>query len=193
MDNSRDTANLVEIDGLSVTIEQGLQIASLRYFDAAGGFATLVREIIGRPLPEPLHASGGDSASSDADIILAWRSPTETLILGSDASAFAELERRLASVADGCMVEQTGGIRVIRLQGRRAGDLLLRLGAATAIPGLGEARSSRLAELQVLTACVRAGQYLLLVERVYAKHLLDWIGATVADFDAAHGGEPSDN
>jgi hypothetical protein len=81
------------------------------------------------------------------------------------------------------MVDQTGGIRVLRLQGRRAGDLLLRLGAATAIPGLGEARSSRLAELHVLTVCVQAGQYLLLVDRVYAKHLLDWIGATVADFE----------
>ena len=81
------------------------------------------------------------------------------------------------------MVDQTGGIRVIQLQGRRAVDLLLRLGAATAIPGLGEARSSRLAELHVLVACVQAGHYLLLVERVYANHLLDWIGATVADFE----------
>jgi hypothetical protein len=58
---------------------------------------------------------------------------------------------------------------------------LLRLGAATAIPTLGEARSGRLAELQVLTACVNAGEYLLLVERVYAIHLLEWIGATAAD------------
>jgi heterotetrameric sarcosine oxidase gamma subunit len=185
MDNSRDTGNAVEIDGLSVTIEHGLLIASLRYFDAAGGFATTVREFIGRPLPEPLHASRADSATSDTDIILAWRSPTETLIVGNHGAAFAELQRRLASAADGCMVDQTGGIRVLRLQGRRAGDLLLRLGAATAIPGLGEARSGRLAELHVLTACVQAGQYLLLVERVYARHLLDWIGATAADL-AAH-------
>jgi heterotetrameric sarcosine oxidase gamma subunit len=190
MDDSRDTGRhagtAVEIDGLSVTIEQGLQIASLRYFDAAGGFAATVRETIGRPLPEPLQVSKADGATSDADIMLAWRSPTETLLLGKDGAAFAQLERRLASAQDGCMVDQTGGIRVLRLQGRRAGDLLLRLGAATAIPGLGEARSGRLAELHVLTACVRAGQYLLLVERVYAKHLLDWIGATAADFDAAH-------
>jgi heterotetrameric sarcosine oxidase gamma subunit len=185
MDNSRDTGNAVEIDGLSVTIEHGLQIASLRYFDAAGGFATTVRETLGRPLPEPLRASRAGT-TPDAHIILAWRSPTETLILGNPGAAFAELERRLASAADGCMVDQTGGIRLLRLEGRRAGDLLLRLGAATAIPALSEARSSRLAELHVLTVCVQAGQYLLLVERVYAKHLLDWIGATVADFDEAH-------
>jgi hypothetical protein len=58
---------------------------------------------------------------------------------------------------------------------------LLRLGAATAIPNLGEARSGRLAELQVLTACLVSGEVLLLVERVYANHLLEWIGATAAD------------
>jgi heterotetrameric sarcosine oxidase gamma subunit len=183
MDNSRDTGSAVEIDGLSVTVERGLQIASLRYFDAAGGFAAAVRETLGRPLPEPLQASKYDGATPDAHIILAWRSPTETLILSNHGAAFAELERRLASAADGCIVDQTGGIRVLRLQGRRARDLLLRLGAATAIPALSEARSGRLAELQVLTACVQAGHYLLLVERVYAKHLLDWIVATVADFE----------
>ena len=39
----------------------------------------------------------------------------------------------------------------------RARDLLLRLGAATALPDLGEARTGRLAELPVLTLCVTAG------------------------------------
>jgi hypothetical protein len=58
---------------------------------------------------------------------------------------------------------------------------LLRLGATSTIPNLGEARSGRLAELQVLTACLLPGEFLLLVERVYANHLLEWIGATAAD------------
>jgi hypothetical protein len=38
-----------------------------------------------------------------------------------------------------------------------------------------------LAELQVLTACLAPQEFLLLVERVYANHLLEWIGATAAD------------
>ena len=80
------------------------------------------------------------------------------------------------------MVVQTGGMRVLRVTGPKARDLLLRLGSVTAIPALGEARSARLAELQVLTACVQAGEYLLLVDRVYANHLLGWVRATVADF-----------
>jgi hypothetical protein len=95
------------------------------------------------------------------------------------------------------MVNQTGGIQVLRVQGPRAADLMVRLGAPTAAPAAapaaaraaahvtmpspGEARSSRLAELQVLTACVHAGELLLLVERVYADHLLGWIRATAAD------------
>jgi hypothetical protein len=79
------------------------------------------------------------------------------------------------------MVNQTGGIGALRVRGKKAGDLLLRLGAATAIPNLGEARSGRLAELQVMTACLLPGEFLLLVERVYANHLLEWIGATAAD------------
>jgi hypothetical protein len=33
----------------------------------------------------------------------------------------------------------------------------------------------------VLTACLVSGEVLLLVERVYANHLLEWIGATAAD------------
>jgi hypothetical protein len=68
------------------------------------------------------------------------------------------------------------------VRGLKARDLLARLGAVASIPDLGEARSSRLAELQVMTVCVQAGEFLLLVERVYAHHLLEWMGATVADF-----------
>ncbi len=56
------------------------------------------------------------------------------------------------------------------------------MGAATAIPAPGEARSGRVAEVPVLTACVESGEFLMLVERVYADHLLGWMRATVADF-----------
>jgi hypothetical protein len=103
------------------------------------------------------------------------------LLLTNDRAAFDELERQLASAADGCMVNLTGGILVLRVRGDKTGDLLLRLGSATTFPNLGEARSARLAELQVLTVSVVPNEYLLLVERVYANHLLEWIGVTAAD------------
>jgi sarcosine oxidase gamma subunit len=173
---------VIDVDGLSVRHERGLQIASLRYFEPGGSFAAAVAGFAGGPLPEPLRALQVERATHDAHLVFAWRSPTETLLLSNGKTAFTELAQRLATAVDGCMVDQTGGICVFRVRGPRAGDLLVRLGATTAMPGLGEARSGRLAELQVLTVCVQAGEYLLLVERVYADHLLEWIRATAADF-----------
>jgi sarcosine oxidase gamma subunit len=181
MDNPPQRSSVIEADGISVKIDFGLRIASLRYFDAAGGFAGAVREILGRPLPQPLHAVRIDGLADDAHCILAWRSPTETLFLSSDVGPFNDVERRLADAPGGCLVNQTGGIRALRVRGSRTRDLLLRLGAPTAIPGLGEARSSRLAELQVLVVCVQSDELILLVERVYADHLLEWMAVTVAD------------
>jgi hypothetical protein len=181
MDEPQGRTTAVDIDGLSVSTDRDVQIASLRYFHRSGKFGAAVREAAGRELPEPLRALQIGSATQGSYVILAWRSPTETLLLSNDRAAFDEFGRELAAAPDGCMVNQTGGICVLRVQREKAGDLLLRLGAATAIPNLGEARSGRLAELQVLTACVLPKEYLLLVERVYVNHLLEWIGATAAD------------
>jgi heterotetrameric sarcosine oxidase gamma subunit len=183
VDNSAAAPSVVEGDGLRVTGLPG-QVASLRYFDRMGRFAETVRETLGMPLPQALRATARDSAGRGAGLVLAWRSPTETLLLcgDHDRPAFAELQQRLADAADGSMVDQTGGIRGYRLEGQRARDLLQRMGATTTIPGLGEARGGRLAELQVLAACVQAGEFLLWVERVYADHLVEWMRATVADF-----------
>jgi sarcosine oxidase gamma subunit len=182
--------------GLSVRWDHGLAIASLRYFDPAGPFAVEVGEVLGGPLPEPLRAhrrrlpTTGDSAETSAEstrkvgseLAVAWRSPTETLLLTADAGWLAEVSRFAAVRSDGCLVDQTGGILSLVLTGARAPDLLLRLGSTDAIPALGEARTSRLAELSVMSLCIRPGEILLLVERVYGRHLMGWIRETVADF-----------
>jgi sarcosine oxidase gamma subunit len=170
----------VDIDGLTV-MQGAWQVASLRYFDSAGAFADAVRESTGESIPKPLRALRVKSGAGDGCILM-WRSPTEALLLCADHRAFAAIEQRAAAASDGCLVDQTGGICVLHVTGRRAPDLLSRLGATTAIPALGHALSGRLAELPVLTACLQAGEYLLLVERVYADHLLGWIRATAADF-----------
>jgi sarcosine oxidase gamma subunit len=182
MASSPAESSEVEVAGLSVRVQRQVEVASLRYFDAADRFAAKVREFLGGPMPAPLRALRTETAPGDAPFILLWRSPTETLLLSYDPAALTELDERVASEVDGCMVIQTGGIRVLRVAGPKAPDLLLRLGSAAATPAEGEARAGRLAELQVLTACVQAGEYLLLVERVFANHLLDWIRATAADF-----------
>jgi sarcosine oxidase gamma subunit len=169
----------IESAALSVRTEPKYHIASLRYFDPAGPFTAAVSEGLGCKIPAPLGAARIDHGGGHS--ILAWRSPSETLFLCSDAERFSALEHRLAGDADGCLVNQCGGIRVVRVAGTEARDLLLRLGAATALPHLGEAHTGRLAELSVLTLSVAPEEYLLLVERVYAQHLLDWVQATAAD------------
>jgi heterotetrameric sarcosine oxidase gamma subunit len=180
VDKVQELFAAVEAKELTVDGIRAMQVASLRYFDPAGSFASAVQNVIGRLLPQALRA---DSATSgdDAQSILAWRSPTETLLLSTDQEAFTDLKERLAGATDGCMVDQTGGWCAVRVRGGRAGDLLLRLGASASIPGVGEARSSRLADLPVLALCVQPGTLILLVERVYLKHFLGWIATTVAD------------
>jgi sarcosine oxidase gamma subunit len=190
VDESQELFAAIEVKELTVEGIRGMQVASLRYFDPAGDFGEAVRRRIGTALPQALRAdlSALDSSTrvpitqgGDAKFILAWRSPTETLLLSADRGAFAQLEESLASLPDGCMVDQTGGLCAVRVSGSRAGDMLLRLGSSASIPAVGEARSSRLADLQVLTLCVQPGTLILLVERVYLPHLVGWISATAAD------------
>jgi sarcosine oxidase gamma subunit len=190
VDNSQELFAAIEVNGLTVDGIRGMCVASLRYFDPAGHFADVVKDLIGRPLPQPLRADsatldstalGSTTLGGDAKFILAWRSPTETLLLSADRGAFASLEDSLANVPDGCMVDQTGGLCAVRVSGSRAEDMLRRLGSSASIPAVGEARSSRLADLQVLTLCVQPGTLILLVERVYLAHLLGWMSTTAAD------------
>jgi sarcosine oxidase gamma subunit len=198
MDSRRDLGveDGFSADDLSVRWDHGLAIASLRYFDSAGSFATEVGEVLGGPLPEPLRAhrhvpvAADDRAEGRADgaarptseLVLAWRSPTETLLITADTGWLDTVGRFATARSDGCLVDQTGGILSLVVTGRRASDLLLRLGSTDAIPALGEARTSRLAELSVTSLCTLPGEILLLVERVYTRHLFGWIRETVADF-----------
>lgn len=113
--------------------------------------------------------------------LLAWRSPTETMILTTDAAVLDALAARLADATDACLVDQSGGIWVLRLTGSRVADVLLRLGSTTVIPAVGQALTGRLAELTVTAVAVQEGEILLLMDRFYADHLLGWIRETIAD------------
>jgi hypothetical protein len=172
----------VEVAGLSVKLLREFKVASIRYFDAAGPLADR-RELFGGPVPAPLEAVRYPIGQSQGNLILAWRSPTETILMTADGAAFAALNASMAELnTAGCMVEQTGGLWPWQVTGARTRDLLLRLGSAASIPSLGEARSSRVAELPVMALCVEIGKIILLVERVYSDHLLKWIGETAVDF-----------
>jgi heterotetrameric sarcosine oxidase gamma subunit len=179
MDEHRPDERIVSAD-LAASVERAMAVATLRYFDRAGSFADTLRAATGATLPEPLEAR----QSADAQLILAWRSPTETLCVTRSAAQLAELAARLGTPADGCIVDLSGGVRIVRVTGDRIADLLCRLGGAPSVPAAGEARRSRLADVPVLALSVHPGETLLAVDRAYLAHLLAWIRETLLDFEA---------
>jgi len=165
---------------LVACVEETIAAAALRYFDREGEFARAVQEATGARLPEPLAVH----EVVDTQLILAWRSPTETLCLARSRARLTELTARFAGADAGCVVDLTGGVRIVRLTGVRIADLLCRLGGAGSVPAVGEARRSRLADVPVLALAVRGGETFLVVDRTLLPHLLAWVRETLLDFDA---------
>jgi hypothetical protein len=172
-----DGGAAIEAPGLKVTPGRNVRLASLRYFDVAGDFAAVIRAIAGVELPDVGQAL---TARADDRSLLAWRNPTETVLITTGGALIDELQRRAAAVTDGCVVEQTGGVAVLSLFGERVARLFHGIGGNASMPRLGEARAGRVAELPVLALCVRQQEILLLVERPYEAHLLGWMRACVS-------------
>ena len=167
-----------QVPDLAVRLEAACAVATLRYFAADGAFAAAVRAVLGAALP------GTQAAVDAAGMLIAWRSPTETLAVGVGA---ADLVPRLADAPDGCCIDLSGGMQVLRVAGARSGEFLCRLGGSGVVPGPGESRRGRLGEVAVQLIGQRAPggatETTLVVERVYAPHLLGWIRETLADLD----------
>lgn len=167
------------IDGLEVQLERGMHVGALRFLDAAA-LGVLGGAVPGAVLPRPRQALT-IAPGTAGEILLAWRSPTEVLVVSASAAPFDALETALTAATQACFVDLTGGFWALRAAGPRAQDLLLRLGGAFAVPKPGEALIGRFAELSVVAVCPQPEEYLLLVERVYAEHLLAWTSATIGD------------
>ena len=185
MDELRGPYAAVETAGLHVRVDRSWQVAALRSFEPLGPYAAEFLAWSGTGLPAPLRAIAPQWPAMLSTFILAWRSPTETWALSMDAPSFNDLKTRVANSQHGCCVDQTGGLWVLKATGERVADLLLRIGAVASVPSAGDAHVSRIAEVPVLTMCISPGETLMVVERVYAEHLLNWIRATAGDFAPA--------
>jgi heterotetrameric sarcosine oxidase gamma subunit len=180
---------LASIEGRGVTIamEPRFHAASLRYFERDGAFTHMVQSATGLSLPNNLSAthSHASSGADDAQIItlLAWRSPSETTLLTSDEGLLNTLQTSAAEFSDGCVVDQRGGILVFRAQGTGVPSLLAKTAGHGAMPAIGESRRTRLAEVAVLIVKVQAGETLLIVDRMYAPHMMASIRVNAADLD----------
>ena len=185
MDESIGPYTDVKIDGLLVRVDRSWQMASLRSFPPHRPFAEEMLAWSGSALPSPLQAVAPQWPAALSTFILAWRSPSEVWALSMDAPSFRTLIERVGEISHGCCVDQTGGFWVFKATGARVADMLARVGAVASVPASGEAHVTRIAEVPVMTLCVNPGEILMIVERVYAEHLLGWIRATAADFDPA--------
>lgn len=175
----------VDIAGLSIKPVSPLWIATIRFFDPAGEFMSGLAGRVGGAMPGPLqalrYAGNPREGTPQSDILLASRSPNETLLVCNEAWPLAALEDFAIGRSDGCVVNQTGAFRVWEIAGERACDFMARLGSVS-LPALGEARMSRVAELTAMTLSVQAGSTLVLVDRLYSEHLTGWMGETLTDF-----------
>jgi heterotetrameric sarcosine oxidase gamma subunit len=168
---------------LFVAIDEDVRAASLRYFASmAADISASIEAAVGLAIPDALKANRVRTDGRQGTSILAWLSPTETLLLSTDDLRFDQLAACIAA-AGGYFVDQTGGIAVLKVTGKRTEDLLLRIGLSDSFPDIGEAKRSRMADVSVLALRVCSGVTLLVVNRTHTEHLMNWIRVSALDFD----------
>jgi hypothetical protein len=172
-----DSLSPAEAPGVRVSLDQGTHVASLRYFDSNGVFSRTLQTVFGVPFPERLRATYASPRTGVDRAVLVWRSPTETLMLCKGPNLISQIQADTARLQDGCVIDQTGGSWVLRASGDGAAGLFARMGGQATLPMIGEARRSRLADVPVLALQVQLGEILLIVERVYAEHMMTWLRA----------------
>lgn len=168
---------------LFVAIDESVRAASLRYFPSMGAdISGSIEAAVGSPMPDALKATGVRTDGRDGISILAWLSPTETLLLSTDDLRFAQLAQCI-TVAGGFFVDQTDGFAALKVTGKRTEELLRRIGLSDSYPAIGEARRSRMADVSVLALRTCSEVTLLVVNRTYTEHLMNWIRVSALDFD----------
>lgn len=168
---------------LLVAIDEDVRAASLRYFASMGAdISRSIEAAVGSPIPDALKATRVRTDGRLGTSIFAWLSPTETLLLSTDDLRFDQIAACI-TVAGGYFVDQTDGFAVLKVTGKRTEDLLLRVGLSDSFPDIGEAKRSRMADVSVLALRTCSEVTLLVVNRTYTEHLMNWIRVSVLDFD----------
>src|ERR1700722_9647106 len=163
---------MVDVPSAAASVDPSVRIASLRYYDPHGAFAAALLPH-GLTLPRPLRCVVAGSAAGSIDI-LAWRSPTETVWIVDSAPRLDVLRRALSATDEGCLIDQTHGRRLIRLNGGAARSLA-HLGSGFAEIELGVVRVGRMADIAVLACRPRAEEWLLIVDRLYLEHFIGYL------------------
>ena len=96
MAETQDLLAPIEGPGVTVELQPRFHAASLRYFELDGAFAGIVRRVTGLNLPTSLGATHGTGAAEQSVTLLAWRSPSETTLLTTDAELLDALQTAAA-------------------------------------------------------------------------------------------------
>ena len=184
MAETQDLLAPIEGPGVTVELQPRFHAASLRYFELDGAFAGIVRRVTGLNLPTSLGATHGTGAAEQSVTLLAWRSPSETTLLTTDAELLDALQTAAAALSDGCVVDQRGGLLVLRVRGNAVPELVAKQAGHGAMPAIGESRRTRFANVALLLVKVRAEETLFIVDRIYAPHAMAAIRVSAADIDA---------
>ena len=163
---------MVDVPSADASVDPSVRIASLRYYDPHGTFAAALLPL-GLALPRPLRCVVAGSAAGSVDI-LAWRSPTETVLICDSVPRFDRLRRALPAADEGCLIDQTHGRRLIRLHGAAARSLA-HLGSGFAEIEVGAVRIGRMADVAVLACRPCAEVWLLIVDRLYLDHFIGYL------------------
>ncbi|MBV9344558.1 MAG: hypothetical protein JO341_03240 [Gammaproteobacteria bacterium] len=161
--------------GLELGVREFQPAASLRYLSANGALAAAVQAATGQGLP-----AAGRLVAAGA-CWLAWRSPTETIVVAEEPGPIERLVGAVGEQEDGCALELSGALAGISLAGPALAELICRLGGPAPGASPGEACRVRLADVAVLILCPRPQTVQLLIERPLCGHLLGWIRETVLD------------
>lgn len=176
---------LARIDGADfrIELEPRLHAASLRYFERDGAFPRLVQRVTGLAVPDELRTAHSAPATAGVTI-LAWRSPSETTLITSDDDLPDSLQAAAAAIHDGCIVDLRSGTLVFRARGQQVATVVARTAGHGAMPAIGDSRRARLAEVPVLLVKVQDDETLILVERIYAPHVMSVLRVSAADLGA---------
>ena len=185
MAHDMEHSQTITRQGLRVSVDTATRIASLRHLAPDGAFSKAVRTVLGTSLPLPLRVAVATHCDTATNLILAWRSPTETIVLSRDAAPIDAIQDAVAQISDGCCIDRSGGFWTIRVTGMGIDALMARLGSPESMPSPGQSIRSRVADVPVLSVSVASGEVLLLAERTYAPHLLNWIQQSVRDWQVA--------
>jgi hypothetical protein len=193
----RERGSVPDLDSVASSIESrhvhiqrdvSLSVASLRYFEAEGTLDHALASTVGAKRPPATRAATAPEADAGPADILAWRRPGELLYLTSSPIRFSRVRTAVGSTARSWFIDQSSGYWIIRVGGSRVADLYSRLGGQGALPGLGESCAARLADVPVLSIKVRKADSVMVVDRLYGPHLMQWMRETVEDFAEAPSG-----